>query len=242
MRKVATSLVVIIALYGLMIMGCDKILGGGGEAPVQQAPVATAPVQPTVPGQQQAVAGQPTAVPGQPAAVPGQPAAVPGQPTAVAGQPTAVAGQPVAVPGQTGTPAATGVPAAAASPAPATPPTPTGDALTDKLNTKKFEVSAEAQPTSTLLKQTLKKNKPQSYEVQLPGPPYCQTFVAAAGDNVKNIDIKLESPTGAQEASDATQENVAVIANHCPTVPGAYKLTVNMPKNDGEFAVQVFSK
>ena len=197
MRNAAKVWVLTTALC-VVIFGCDKIMGGGGDAPAQPAPVAATPAQPA------------TAVPGQPAAaVPGQPAAVPAQPAAPAA--------PVA-------------------------PTPTGDALTDRLNAKRFEVAPEAKATSALIKQTLQKDKPQSYQVQLSGPPYCQTIVATAADGVKNIDIKLESPAGAQEAADSTEENIAVIANHCPQMPGAYKLTVEIPGGEGEFAVQVFSK
>ncbi len=114
--------------------------------------------------------------------------------------------------------------------------------MTDRLNAKQFEVAADFSPTSALLKQELEKNKPQEYQVQLPGPPYCHTFIAVAGDGVKNIDLKLESPTGVQEAADDSNENVAVIAKHCPTVPGSYKLTTSIPKGSGEFAIQVFSK
>ena len=148
--------------------------------------------------------------------------------------------------------AAAPVPVAAAAPAPvaaavptpvaATPPTPTGDALIDKLNNKKFEIAPAATATSALLKQILKKNTPQSYQLQLPGPPYCQTIVAAAADTVADINVKLLSPTGAVEAQDATAESIASIAGHCPTIPGSYKLTVEIPNGEGEFAVQVFSK
>jgi len=119
---------------------------------------------------------------------------------------------------------------------------PTGDALTDKLNAKKAEVAAVFTPTSALLKQTLGKNKSQAYQVQLPGPPFCHTYITVGDDKVKNIDLAIVSPTGTTEASDSTQENVAVIQQHCPTVPGSYKLNVSMPKGKGEFAIQVFSK
>ena len=114
--------------------------------------------------------------------------------------------------------------------------------MVDSLNAKKFEVSPAMQPTSELLKLTLAKGKSQTYSVQLAGPPYCQTFAAAAGATVKNVDLLLESPTGAKEAADEAEGNVAVIANHCPAMPGMYKLTVSMPDGEGEVAVQVFSK
>jgi hypothetical protein len=135
-----------------------------------------------------------------------------------------------------------GQPPAAVPAAPAAPPTPTGDALTDKVNAKKFEVAPDMQPTSSIMKQVLKKDKPQQYQVQLAGPPYCQTFVAAAGDTVKDINLKLEDPAGTVAAQDGEAGNVAVIANHCPKVPGSYKLTVEIPGGEGDFAVQVFSK
>ncbi len=122
------------------------------------------------------------------------------------------------------------------------PPTPTGDVLVDKLNSKKYEVAPQMVPTSALLKQALAKGKSQAYTVQLYGPPYCQTFVATAADTVKNIDLVLESPTGAREAVDNMDGSVAAIANHCPAMPGIYKLTVSMAGDGGDFAVQVFSK
>ena len=168
------------------------------------------------PATQQQEVGQVPAVPGQPAAVP----AVPGQPAAVPGQVTAAPAQAQA----------------------AVPPTATGDVLVDKLNTKKVEASPDTQPTSTLLKQSLAAGKSQAYQVPLAGPPYCQTFIATAADTVKNIDLRLASPTGAEEASDGEEGSVAVIANHCPAVPGMYTLTVSMPGGAGEYAVQVFSK
>ena len=132
--------------------------------------------------------------------------------------------------------------AAATTAAVPTAPVATGDALVDKLNAKRFEVSPAMQATSALLKQTLAKGKSQAYQVQLPGPPYCQTFVVAAGDTVKDVTLVLESPAGTAEAQDATLGGSAIIPNHCPTVPGTYKLTVAMPSDAGEFAIQVFSK
>jgi hypothetical protein len=242
MRKTATIITVLVGMC-IFSSGCDQIAGGGQAEAPPAAPYAVPPAQPVPPGTPQAIPGQPVAatIPGQPTAVPGQPvAAVPGQPAAVPmvpGQPVAT---PVTAPGQ---PVAAPVPGQpVAAPAPVAPPTPTGDALTDKLNAKKYEVAAAFTPTSALLKQALEKNKPQSYQVQLPGPPYCQTFIAVADDKVSNIDLSLESPTGTQEAADDQKESSAVIANHCPTVPGAYKLTVSIPKDSGEFAIQVFSK
>lgn len=160
------------------------------------------------------------------AAPPAQPAAVPAAAPAATQPAAAVAAQP----------------AAAAVPAQPTPPTPTGDALVDKLNTKKFEVAPLFVPTSQLLKQSLEKGKPQPYQVQLPGPPFCHTYLAVTDDKAENIDITLESPAGIQESADGTQESTAVVANHCPQTAGAYKLTVAIPKGAGEFAVQVFSK
>jgi hypothetical protein len=78
--------------------------------------------------------------------------------------------------------------------------------------------------------------------VQLPGPPFCHTYIAAAGDKIKNVDLVVESPTGVKEAADPDEASIAAITNHCPQVAGAYKLTVAMPKGKGDFAIQVFSK
>ena len=228
MRRSATVFV-LTAIVGFLGVGCDKLTGGGNEVP-QTPPGVAIPSQPGVPGQQ--------AIPVQPA-VPGQLPVAQGQ--VAAAIPGAVPAQvPATIPGQA---APVAVPAAPAAPAaPATPPTPTGDALTDKVNAKKFEVAPDTQPTSSLLKQVLKKDKPQVYQVQLAGPPYCQTFVAAAADGIADINLKLEDPAGTVVAKDDAAGNVAVIANQCPTVPGSYKLTVEIPGSEGEFAVQVFSK
>ncbi len=212
MRMSLIGIVMFIALGSAL--GCE-----------QQQPAPTAP--PTIPGVMPTVPG---AVPTVPGAVPTVPGAVPMVPGAVPTVPGAVPTVPGAVPT---------VPGVAA---PAAPPVATGDALLDKLNMKKFEVSPDMQATSTLLKQTLAKGKSQSYQVQLAGPPYCQTYIVSALDTVKNVDIVLKDPTGAQAAVDGTEGNVAMIANHCPAMPGMYLLTVSMAGDEGDFAVQVFSK
>ncbi len=252
------AFVVIIAVG---LFGCDKIpgLGGDQQAPPPPAPAAVQPIpgqpmpgQPVpgqpVPGQPmpvQPVPGQPVPVqpvPGQP--MPGQPMPVqpvPGQPVPVQpvpGQPTpvqplpgqAMPGQPV--PGQPAVPVAQ----------PVAPPTPTGDKIVDRLNTKKFQVAADWIATSALLRQRLDQKKRQAYQVQLPGPPYCHTYVLAGEDGIKDLDVTVESPTGTTEAKDTSQENVVALQNHCPTTPGSYKLNVTMTKGNGEFAIQVYSK
>ncbi len=234
---------------GVLVAGCD-LLGMGAPEP-QQIPGLTAPIPgtpgqptapgvPTYPGQPVTapIPGQPVPFPGQPVAapMPGQPAPIPGQPVAapIPGQPAPIPGQPVAVP-MPGQPAVT----------PPQPPTPTGDDLTDKLNMLKFEQAQDMVPTSSLIKETLKKGKSKGYSVSLPGPPYCHTFIAVGEEGkVKNIDLKLEAPSGNEEAKDETEEETALILNHCPTTAQIepYKLFVTVSKGTGEVAVQVFSK
>ena len=147
-----------------------------------------------------------------------------------------------------GQPAPTAAAPAAAPAAPATAPTATaepastGDPLTDQMNAVKAQQAADRAPTSALVKLTLAKGEKQSYQVQLPGPPFCHTYAAVGADTVKNLDIAIASPTGTAEAQDDTEEATAVIANHCPTVAGPYTLTVTSTKGKGEIAVQVFSK
>jgi hypothetical protein len=240
-------LVIALGAIGLLLFACDAITGGDQPVPPVPVQIPGAPGMPGAP----AVPGQPVAppIPGQPMAppVPGQPvvpgAPVPGQPVAppVPGQPAAppVPGQPAAppVPGQP----VPGQPAAPPAPAAPTPPTPTGDTLTDALNQFHFEKAPDKKETSTLLKQELKKGKTQEYHVQLPGTPYCQSFIAVGDDNVKDLDLKLESPEGATVGQDSTDENKALL-DHCAQTPGNYKLTVTMDKGAGEFAIQVFSK
>jgi hypothetical protein len=160
-----------------------------------------------------AMAGQQSGAPQVPPAQPAVPAAA--QPTAQAVQPTV------------------------AQPA---PPAPTGDALIDRLNANKFQVAPDWIATSALVRLRLDNGKKQAYQVQLPGPPYCHTYVAVGDDAVQNLDLSIESPTSIPEAKDSAEGNVAVIQNHCPIVAGAYKLTVTMTKGGGEFAIQVFSK
>jgi hypothetical protein len=132
--------------------------------------------------------------------------------------------------------------AAPAPAAPTAPPPPTGDPLIDKLNVKKTEVAADWTATSSPMKQALEATKAQQYSVQLPGPPYCHTFIAAGGDGVTNLDLNLVSPAGTPAASETEVDSTALIQNHCPTMPGSYTFTVAMTGGKGEFAVQVFSK
>ena len=173
----------------------------------------------------------PMAIPG----IPGQPGAypVPGQPVAAP-----VPGQPLAAP----------IPGQPLAPPVATPPAPipTGDLLTDRMNTAKATNATELTATSMMERVELKKGNTQSYEVQLPGPPYCHSYLAIGDDNVKEIEINIESPTGAKETKsekdDDAEANLAIITNHCPTIAGLYKLNAKLVKGKGEIAVQVFSK
>ncbi|MCP4675215.1 MAG: hypothetical protein GY854_06860 [Deltaproteobacteria bacterium] len=250
------SIVLIVAgLAGIVLFGCDMITGGTPQPPPPPPALAPpgqpVPLQPGMPVPQPGVAvpGQPVPVPqpGMPAPVPGQPVAVPqpGMPAPVPGLPAPIPqpGMPAPVPGQPVPVPQPGVAAPIPAPAaPVAPPVATGDALTDKLNAKKFTMASAFSATSALTKQTLAAKGAQSYQVQLPGPPYCHTYIAVGDNKVANIDISVDSPTGTTDASDNTQENTAIIQNHCPTMPGAYKLTVNMANGSGEFAVQVFSK
>jgi hypothetical protein len=235
--SVVSVFVFAFAFAALAASACDSMPGMGG----QQQPIVQ-PVQiPAIPGQIPAVPGQipvPT-VPGQIPAVPGQ-VPVPAVPGQIAVPPTPVGAAPV-VPGQP-VAAVPGQPAAVAPVAPPTPPVPTGDLLTDRMNEVKLAQAADRTATSALVKVTLAAGKAQSYQVQLPGPPYCHTFVAVGDDNVKNVDLVIESPMAVPEALDSTTDNRAFIANHCPTTPGAYKLTAKMVDGTGEVAVQVFSK
>jgi len=228
MRAISVVSVFAFAFTVLAATACDNIPGmGSSQQPFPQViPQMQVPAQPTMPGQ--VPQGLPT-VPG--VQFPGQPATVPGTPVAV---------QP-AVPGA---PAFPGQPTVAVPTAPAAPvaPVPTGDLLTDRMNEVKFQQAADRTATSALVKVTLAAGKSQSYQVQLPGPPYCHTFVAVGDDKVKNVDLVIESPMAVPEALDSTTDNRAFIANHCPTMPGAYKLTVKMTDGAGEIAIQVFSK
>ena len=142
-----------------------------------------------------------------------------------------------AVPGQ---PVATAVPET-----PPQPPTPTGDTLTDMMNQLKFEKAQDWVSTSSLMKGELKKGKSAGYTVSLPGPPYCHTIIAVSEEsNIKDISLKLESPAGVEEAKDDTEEETALIVNHCPATAQIepYKLFVTADGGNGEFAVQIFSK
>jgi len=215
MRTIYVVSVFALGLSVLAVSACDSIPGmGNAQQPVMQ------PVQ----GMQQPVQVPAQTMPGFPAAIPTVPT-VPGA-VAVPTVPGAVATAPVA-------------PVAAVAPV---APTPTGDLLTDRLNEVKFQQGADKTATSALTKVALAATKSQSYQVQLPGPPYCHTIVAVGDDAVKNVDIMLESPLAVPETMDATIDNRAFIANHCPTIAGAYKLTVKMTDGQGEVAVQVFSK
>ncbi len=249
-------ILVAVGALALMICGCDMITGG--DAPPPPIPGAI-PGMPGQPGAFPGMPGQPGAIPGMPGQpvavpVPGQlvPVPVPGQPVAipVPGQPVVppIPGQPVAppVPGQPVAPPVPGQPVAPpVAPLPA-PVIPTGDLLTDRMNEAKAANAVDLTATSMLEKVELKRGKTQSYEIQLPGPPYCHSYLAVGDDNVKEIEIDIESPTGAKETKsereDDAEDNLAIVANHCPTIAGLYKLNAKLVKGKGEIAVQVFSK
>jgi hypothetical protein len=114
------------------------------------------------------------------------------------------------------------------------------------MNMAKATNTTELTATSMMERVELKKGNTQSYEVQLPGPPYCHSYLAIGDDNVKEIEINIESPTGAKETKsekdDDAEDNLAIITNHCPTIAGLYKLNAKLVKGKGEIAVQVFSK
>ena len=114
------------------------------------------------------------------------------------------------------------------------------------MNTAKAANVVELTATSMLEKVELKKGKTQSYEVQLPGPPYCHSYLAVGDDKVKEIEISIESPTGAvetkSEKDDDAEDNLAMVTNHCPTMAGLYKLNAKLVNVKGEIDVQVFSK
>lgn len=121
------------------------------------------------------------------------------------------------------------------------PPLPTGDATTDKLNAKKFEIARDFQATSALYKDILVEGKRQSFSVPLPGPPICHTFVAAGADAVKNLQMRISTPQGKTGVLERSKTSTAAISNFCPAEPGDYKLTVSTKGKGGKFAVQVFS-
>lgn len=162
------------------------------------------------------------------AQLPQQPGAVPMQP-GMPGQPGMMPAQPGVMPGA--------VPTAAP-----VPPAPTGDALTDSLNLRKFHSAPDWQPTSALSKGRLETGANQTYQVQLPGPPYCHTYLAVADAGIGNLDLSVTNAAGAVETQDATVESSALVQKHCPAMAGMYTVTITASQGAGEFAVQVFSK
>jgi hypothetical protein len=229
-------MIVLFGLNSIIILGCDLVPGNGANnAP--PPPVAIAPPVAPIPG-----------APVQPAVAP-QPIPAPAQPVPAQAQPVPV---PAAAPPAQPIPAAPAQPSVAATPpTPEQPPVPTPtlaegtpvtDILADKMTMKKIEIAAAFTPTSALTKQNLKKGAEQAYQVQLPGPPFCHTFIALTAEANNNVDLSIKSPTGVADATDSTEDSIATIQDYCPTTPGSYNITVAMPKSDGEFAVQVFSK
>jgi len=244
MRQYAITTIVLFGLSTILCLGCDLISGNStNDAPPPPvavappvAPVPSAPIQP-------AVAPQPIPAPTQPAAAtpsPVQPVPAPAQPAVAT--PTPTPEQPVPAPAQP--PVAIPVPAPE-QPVPApklAEATPETDILADKMTAKKTEVAAAYTPTSALTKQNLIKGKKQAYQIQLPGPPFCHTFIALTAETTNNVDLLIKSPTGTSDATDSTEDSTATIQDYCPTTPGSYQVTVAMPTSAGEFAVQVFSK
>ncbi len=240
MKTSIQILLVALCAAAALAAGCDLLGGGGG----QQQPQAV-PGFPMVPGQQIGAPAVP-AVPGQQIGAPAVPA-VPGQQIGAPAVP-AVPGQQVGVPGMAGIPAVA-QPVAAPTPVPApTPPMPTGDMLTDRLNTAQFNRAADWKATSAMERVPVTKGEKRGYEVVLPGPPFCHTYIAVAEDGIEEFAVTVESPMATPEASAAwppTPEDTthtAVIAGHCPTMPGTYKVFFENKKGTGTFALQVFSK
>ncbi|MDD5306315.1 MAG: hypothetical protein PHU25_03235 [Deltaproteobacteria bacterium] len=244
MRMNLITMLVACAFVGLAAVACEnspvQIPGFSQSAPAPAQPLPPALPAPSAVPQ---VPAMPPAAPPVPQPIPAPlpiPAPVPATP------PVPV---PAPIPGAAAAPApapAPVVPVATAPVAPtvAPPPAPTGDELVDLMNATQQKVAADRIPTggTTLTRMELKKGKKQAYDVQLPGPPFCHTYVAVGGKGVENLDLSIASPTGAIEGSDGTEDATPVIANHCPIAPGNYRLTVTMTKGSGEFAIQVFSK
>jgi hypothetical protein len=140
-------------------------------------------------------------------------------------------------------------PVAAPEPPPApTPPMPTGDALTDRLNTAQFNRAQDWKATSGMERVPVAKGEKRGYEVVLPGPPFCHTYIAVAEDGIEEFGVTVESPAAVPEGNalwpsapgDTTR--TAIIAEHCPSMPGTYKVFFENRKGAGSFALQVFSK
>ncbi|HUT79161.1 MAG TPA: hypothetical protein VM285_15795, partial [Polyangia bacterium] len=134
-------------------------------------------------------------------------------------------------------------------PAPApTPPMPTGDMLTDRLNTVQFNRAVDWKATSAMERIPSSKGEKRGYEIVLPGPPFCHTYIAVAEDGIEEFAVTVESPMATPEGSAAwppapgDTTHSAVIADHCPTMPGTYKVFFENRKGAGSFALQVFSK
>jgi len=226
--------IVVLASIVFFIAGCD-MLGIGGDQPALPAPV----VNPQIPVQPAPVAPvAPAPVAPAPVVAPVAPAPMAAAPVAPA-PPAPVAAAPAA-PAPTAPVAA--APVAAAPVAVPAQPALAGDPIASKMAASKAAGAADKTATSSLMRALLNKNKETAYNVQLPGAPYCHTFIAVGNDSVANVDLSLTSPTAIVVAADATKESTALISNYCPTTPGLYTLKVKMSDGSGEFGVQVFSK
>jgi len=169
----------------------------------------------------------------QPAVPAAAPAAIPPAPS--------IPGVPATAPAPVAAPAPAAAPAPVAAPVPAAAPA-SDDPMAQKMATAKATHAADKVETSALMKATLETGATQSYQVTLPGAPYCQAIIAVGADTVTNVDVKLALADGALVAADPTMDATAVISNFCPPSPGLYTVTIAATAGTGEIAVQVFSK
>jgi hypothetical protein len=138
-------------------------------------------------------------------------------------------------------PSIPGMPAVApvAAPVPAVVST---DPMAQKIAAARSIHASDKVETSAMMKATLETGAGQTYQVTLPGAPYCQAIIAVGAETVTNVDVKLALAGGALVAADPTMDATAVISNYCPPSPGLYTVTVSAAAGSGDVAVQIFSK
>jgi hypothetical protein len=116
------------------------------------------------------------------------------------------------------------------------------------MNTAQFNRAQGCKATSALERVPVTNGEKKGYEVVLPGPPFCHTYIAVAEDGITEFAVTVESPAATPEGTAAWPSvqgdttHMAVIAGHCPTAGGTYKVFFENRKGAGSFALQVFSK
>ncbi|MCP4197475.1 MAG: hypothetical protein GY762_10045 [Proteobacteria bacterium] len=94
---------------------------------------------------------------------------------------------------------------------------------------------------SPLLRGNLSTGNQKNIEIRLHAG-HCYTIIAAGSPSIRNLDIRLLSPTGRELNSDQSKNSYPIVeTNPCIRVAGKHTIRVYMFSGFGQFGLQVFS-